>query len=376
MKYLNLGGCALLALPYAAATSNSTTHGEVPYIRDFFYAGGEYTSDGSGGHIFHNPMYVEHLKPAAGERKAIPLVFIHGQAQTGTNFLNKPDGGAGWASYFIRQGYELYIVDQTLRGRSAWQPSAGATEPSTYSTEIIQERFTAPRLYDLWPQAVNHTQWPGNGTMGDPTYDAFYSSNVQFINNATYQQRTVQAAGAQLLDRIGKKVILIGHSQGGLMPPLIADVRPNLTEAIILLEPTGPPFQEAIFSNTSARPYGVTDIPITYSPPVTTASTDLVRQTYPATSADLIPCILQSNSTAPRRLVNLASKPILLVTTQASYHAPYDYCTYEYYRQAGCSKAEHLDLPKVGVFGNAHMMFMEENSDVIAGLLKDWIEKL
>ena len=46
-----------------------------------------------------------------------------------------------------------------------------------------------------WPQAALHDQWPGNGSRGDPIFDAFYSSNVQFISNATYQETAVQAAG-------------------------------------------------------------------------------------------------------------------------------------------------------------------------------------
>ncbi|KAH7353188.1 hypothetical protein B0T11DRAFT_300365, partial [Plectosphaerella cucumerina] len=90
---------------------------ETPYIRSYFFAGGRYVDDGAGGHIFRDQMYVERLVPASGVTQGTPIVFIHGQAQTGSNFLNKPDGGQGWASQFIRQGYELYIVDQTFRGR-------------------------------------------------------------------------------------------------------------------------------------------------------------------------------------------------------------------------------------------------------------------
>lgn len=163
------------------------------------------------------------------------------------------------------------------------------------------------------------------------------------------------------------------------MPPLIADIRPNLTEAIILLEPSGPPFTNAVTSNASARPWGITDIPITYEPAVSDPTTDLQKQVYPApdnATEYLVPCTLQAESPAPRQLVNLASKPILLLTTQASYHAPYDYCTAKYYQQAGCSKAEHLHLPDAGVYGNGHMVFLEKNSNVVAGLLQDWIEKL
>lgn len=216
--------------------------------------------------------------------------------------------------------------------------------------------------------------------MGSEVFDAFYSSNVQFINNATYQQSTVQAAGAELLDRIGKPVILFGHSQGTLMPLLIADARPNLTQAIILIEPTGPPFQEAVFSSTAARPYGLTDIPLTYSPPVTNASVDLVKQTYPPpvanTDNSTIPCILQAETPSPRQLPNLASLPILVVTSQASYHAPYDYCTVNYLKQAGCDKTVHIELPKENIFGNGHMMFMEKNSDVIWKRMQKWVRSV
>jgi pimeloyl-ACP methyl ester carboxylesterase len=105
--------------------------------------------------------------------------------------------------------------------------------------------------------------------MGDTIFDAFYASNVQFILNATYQQSTVQSAGAQLLDVISTPVWLLGHNQGVLLALLIADARPRLTYSLILLEPTGPPFQDAIFGSTPARPLDLTDVAINYMPSVT-----------------------------------------------------------------------------------------------------------
>lgn len=237
-------------------------------------------------------------------------------------------------------------------------------------------RFTAVQDYKLWPQAYLHTQWNGSGVMGDPVFDAFFSSTVEYINNATYQEKTVQDAGTALLDLIGQPVILMGHSQGGLMPFLIADARPELSKALIELEPMGPPFMDAIFSNTSARPYGLTDIPLSYTPPVTNPSTDLVQQVYPAPDANHTACTLQAQSPPPRQLTNLRNLPILVVTTQSSYHAAYDYCTVNYLKQAGCNQTEHLLLADVGVYGNAHMMFMEKNSDQIQGLLQQWMAKL
>jgi pimeloyl-ACP methyl ester carboxylesterase len=236
-----------LCTSIASAQSSYRAEPEVPAVRTFFHVGGGYSDDGSGGHIFKDQMYVEKLSPVSSRRnESIPIILIHGQGQTGTNFLNKPDGGKSWTSQFLDAGRTVYIVDQTFRGRSAWAPRVGASAPSTNPAETIQKRFTATKQYNLWPQAKLHNQWPGTGVMGDPAFDAFYSSNVQFILNATYQQKTVQSAGAKLLDLIGSPVWLLGHSQGGLMPLLIADVRSNLTKGLILLEPTGPPFQEGV----------------------------------------------------------------------------------------------------------------------------------
>ncbi|KID83422.1 hypothetical protein MGU_09318 [Metarhizium guizhouense ARSEF 977] len=54
--------------------------------------------------------------------------------------------------------------------------------------------------------------------MGDVVFDTLYSSNVPFINNVTYQLSTVQSAGAAL-DKTGKPLVLMGHSQAGIPPP-------------------------------------------------------------------------------------------------------------------------------------------------------------
>jgi pimeloyl-ACP methyl ester carboxylesterase len=211
--------------------------------------------------------------------------------------------------------------------------------------------------------------------MLDPVFDAFYASNVQFNPNATYQQQTVQAAGAKLLEKIGEEVWVVGHSQGGLMAVLLADARANLTKGIILLEPTGPPFQETIFSNKPVRNWGLTDIPLTYPPPVKDPLSHLIRQEVPALDNTTISCIIQAEDPAPRKLVNLAPKSIITVTSEASYHALYDYCTVQYLKQAGCAKTTHLDLGKIGTHGNSHMMFMEKNSDKIWKAVHGWIEK-
>lgn len=204
-------------------------------------------------------------------------------------------------------------------------------------------------------------------------FDAFYMANVQFEGNGVYQQTAVQAAGKALLERIGRRVVLLGHSQGGSMPLLIADVIPELVEAIVLIEPKGPPFQQP-FGSEPGRAWGLTDIPMTYEPPLT-APADFVTARHPAPEEGLIDCIIQADDPPPRQLINLVDKPILLVTGEASYHAPYDYCTVKFLQQAGCHKTEFYELAKMGVLGNGHMLFMEKNSQEIQALVHKWIQE-
>ncbi|OJD29712.1 alpha beta-hydrolase [Diplodia corticola] len=361
---LSVAGAAI-----AGSTNQTTT--ETPHTRKYFYAGGHYVADSDGDHTRTDQIYVEQLTPVGGATKANPIVFIHGQAQTGTNWLNKADGSPGWSSYFLGQGYQVFIVDQTYRGRS---PTTPGLKTSAYSAEVLQQRFTAPKQYMLWPQAAAHTQWPGNGTQGDAYFDDYYASTVPFYKGeAAVQQTTFQSAGAALLDRIGVPAVLVAHSQGGLMPWLLADVRPDLVRSIVSLEPTGPPFREAVFSTTESRAYGLTDAPLTYDPPVSDPAVDLVQHvTRGNATAGISDCVLQSPNSTVRRLVNLEKIPTVVLTTEASYHVPYDWCTVKFLQQAGVP-TDHLFLPNIGITGNAHMLFLEKNSDETAAAINDWI---
>jgi hypothetical protein len=97
---------------------------------------------------------------------------------------------------------QLYIVDQPSRGRSPWQQGIDGPQ-SQFNTLTIEQRFTATRRFKLWPQAGLHTQWPGNGSRGDETFDNFYASILPFLSSNEEASNKVQRAGVALLDKIG-----------------------------------------------------------------------------------------------------------------------------------------------------------------------------
>ncbi|PYH42906.1 alpha/beta-hydrolase [Aspergillus saccharolyticus JOP 1030-1] len=276
------------------------------------------------------------------------------RADTGTNWRNKPDGQPGWAAYFLAQGYECYLLDQPFRGRSPRQSWNG--EVDAYSTEHLQRYFTAPGRYALWPQAKRHTQWPGSGVIHDPIFDAYFASTVPFVNDSVIQETAMQKAGVALLDHIGTSVILLAHSQGGIMGWLLADQRPELVRMMVFLGPGGPPFRDVAFGNGSARAYGLTNIPIAYSPAVVELAVDLVTTTIPANQPDGVACLIQADTPPPRQLANLSKLPVMLVTSEASYHA----------------QVRRVHEMR----GNGHMMFLGANSDSIAALIQKKIEMI
>jgi hypothetical protein len=113
-------------------------------------------------------------------------------------------------------------------------------------------------------------------------------------------------------------------------------------------------------------------VPLTYDPPVSDAAPlKFVREDEPE-RPDYVRCWAQPEPA--RKLVNLHNTPIVIVTSEASYHAAYDHCTVRYLAQAGVNST-FLRLPDAGIHGNGHMMMLEKNSDAIAKVMADWLDR-
>ncbi len=342
----------------------------------YFFVNGKYESS-KDGQIMVGQMFVQFQIPQAKKHK-YPIVMIHGGGQTGTNFLGTPDGRPGWADYFLRQGYAVYVVDQPGRARSGYFTEAyGPTRKP--NAKAMSERFTAPERANLYPQSKSHTQWPGQGVPGDPAFDQFFASQVEDMQNLTMLEDLNRNAGAALLDRIGP-AILLTHSQSGPFGWQIADLRPELVKGVLAVEPNGPPLYENTVlgapewfkDGAPGRAWGITRMPLTFDPPATEPKDLAMKREERADGEGLVRCWLPE---APaRQLVNLKKIPILIVVSEASYHAPYDHCTAKFLAQAGV-KNHFVRLQDIGIRGNGHMMMLEKNNLDIAAFLDGWLKK-
>jgi pimeloyl-ACP methyl ester carboxylesterase len=367
-KYLvALSAAALVATTLTASATNKGKKPLVTVEQGNFFVGG--TLNAAGRRV--GQMYVEYQIPE--NRNKIPIVLIHGGGQIGAGWNQTPDGRDGWRQFFLRQGYAVYVVDQPGRGRSPYDSDLGTVNNANASTRAHMLWARPEDFPGMWPAAYLHTRWIGPATDGDPTFDQFLMSQSDSVGN---QENLTSAALIALLDKIGPAV-LIPHSQPGPHTYRVADLRPNLVKAIVNIEPGPGPLTTRIPGFGAPGPvaapiWGLTSGPMTYSPAVTDpAQLGLVPK---AVTDDPYVTECYAQTEPAHKLINLAKVPMMLLTSEAGYNTLWDPCTYRYLVQAGV-RPDWVRLEKIGIRGNSHFMFIENNSDQIAGLVQKWIEK-
>ncbi|HUK60566.1 MAG TPA: alpha/beta hydrolase [Stellaceae bacterium] len=362
-----------------AAAPARAARAEAPLVlkkTGWLYAGGHVEEIG-GKRYTVGQIYAEYMIPAK-KTHPYPVVMVHGGTMSGTNYTGTPDGREGWAQRFVRAGYAVYVVDQVGKGRSPSYPEIyGPYEATDMANN--QGRYVAQEKYALWPQAHLHSQWPGDGSFDDPAVRQLVSSQIPSIKDFHRQQELNVAALVALVDEIGPAILMV-HSQAGAFGWPVADRRPDKVKAILAIEPNGPPFHSVQFTGAPgwfkdggvALAWGVTDVPLTYAPAVRDASELRFVQQDKADALDLVRCFEPAEPA--RQLPNLQKMPVLVVTGEASYHAPYDHCTVKYLEQAGVHPT-WLKLAEHGIHGNSHVPMLEKNSDRIAAEIIAWTDK-
>ncbi len=333
--------------------------------RACFYAGGDYAQV-DGKTVYTGQMFVEVYEPKR-RLHPWPVVMLHGAGQTNMNWLQTPDGRMGWCDYFVSKGCCVVLAEQPSRGRSAYHPALEGPR-GFHALEIVRQRFTTDE--GPWPQAKRHTQWPENGAdREDPAFRQFCAAQVEYLPSNRRSQELVLPAALELLETLGPSVLLT-HSQAGPFGWLLADARPDLVKAVVACEPFGPPFSRDLSAGAKVN-YGLTDLPLHFEPPVSSPE-ELELEILPAPGPELLDGWVPKagRHTLPR----LRDVPILLVTSEASYHAQYDHLFSELFTRFGVPH-DFVRLEEAGIRGNSHMMMLEKNNLEIADLFLRWLSE-
>lgn len=345
----------------------------------YFYVGGKWEGK-PGSEVMYGAMFVETWVPKKIQHP-FPIVFVQGGGgQTLLASIQTPDGRQGWAWDFLNSGYTVYMVDSPGSGRSAYAPGLFPPLTPPRSAATMEEEWSGGRppaseLENVWPQWKKHSEWPGDsaekGKKGDPVFDYYAKTEVQYV--AGYQEKLFSEALIQLLDLIGKPVILLVNSGYAPSGWVAADARPKLIKGVIAAEPWAPPIENAELGQTGpGRLWGLSNLPLHYDPPIDNpAELQPVREAKPP-DPGLVPCWLQKEPA--HRLINMEGFPVLDVSGEASYHRPYARCVAEWLNQAGV-RTTYVKLEDVGLRGNGHQMMSEADSAGIAKFVMQWLDR-
>lgn len=278
-------------------------------------------------------------------KSPFPIVFIHGGGGQGCEFFSTPDGRPGWAQYFLSQGFATYIVDRAGHGRSPFLAGMGEAV-SLLNYELVRNLFTHPTVESAGQYAQLAKNWPSEDALHQ-----FMAGAGPVIGSLEQTEIFARAGGAELLEKIGP-AILITHSMGSPCGWVIADECPDLVKGIIAIEPFGPPFS-APFEQLGALTWGICAQKIAFEPEVNR------------------PEELQESNAVIQALQDV---PIAVVTAEASFMNDGDPLTVDFLQQHGAS-VEHIRLAEHGIYGNGHFMIGETNSDEIAQLIQQWLER-
>jgi pimeloyl-ACP methyl ester carboxylesterase len=342
----------------------------------FLYAGGKYVG-GPGKEVMGETMYTEVWVPKQ-QRHPYPVVFFHGNGQTGAVWRQTPDGRPGWAYYLLDHGYTVYMVDYPARGRSPYVPGVDGKLGIRTALQLAQIWTGPVPSGGDFPRMKLYTQWPSDspkkGTMGDPVFDNFARGQMQFVNN---QAELAVPAGIALLDKIGKPVILLTHSQGGGIGFNVADERPNLIAGMIAIEPGGPQIgnvdtAKVAYTRKNSDSWGLTPMPMKYDPPFASSSDIKVNLEPSERPGDEVGCYMQDQPV--HKLVSYQNMHILSISAEGTYHRVFDVCIPKWLNQAG-AKDDFVRLEDVGIHGNMHEMFLDRNSDEVIKFIDGWVGK-
>jgi pimeloyl-ACP methyl ester carboxylesterase len=344
----SVNGNAKASSPKPAARKEDSTAMKLADM-GYFWVGTEHKKMPYGT-ILTGQMFVQYFTPV-DVRHPFPIILVHGGGGTALHYMGVGEK-AGWAHYYVQEGYRVYLVDRPGHGRSPYHPDALGPMGNNVSYAAIaadtRRAATGP----------NH-QWPGTGDLGDPLLDQILAGQNAAPQDNVFAHTLWASRGAELLDRVGPAIIQV-HSAGGPFGWIVANERPNLVKAIVNVEGGGgQPF-------AGANTWGLTDVPLLYDPP-TNNPAQLQTKDVPGPNGTTYK--LQADP--PRKLKNLLNIPTIYLVAERSGRSGAQ--TVAFLKQAGVD-AEEFNLKDKGILGNGHFMMLENNRRQVFDAIRGWLE--
>ncbi|ONG40532.1 alpha/beta hydrolase [Alkanindiges hydrocarboniclasticus] len=276
-----------------------------------------------------------------------PLVFLHGAGQSAKTWGTTPDGREGFQTIFLRQHFPVYLVDQPRRGQ-AGQSTVGAEVPATTNDQAWFNMFRLGR-YPNFFKGVQFSQDP-------QALNQYFRQMTP--NTGAYDEQVISDAMVEVLKRSGDAV-LITHSQGG-GPGWWTAIKSNQVKGIVAYEPgSGFVFPEhelpdpmpSATGTLAATPIKMADFQKLTKIPIIVYYGDNIPTEKNGYAG-------QENAGQDNWRVRL--KMAQLWVDKINQHGGH---------------AQLVHLPDIGIYGNTHFAFSDSNSDQIAQLLVDWLQK-
>lgn len=190
------------------------------------------------GRIVVNQMYVEYFIPA-GAKPGVPVIMVHGSSHTGMTYLTTPDGREGWATWFVRQGHPVYVVDQVGRARSGWDATRVHEARRQGRADLIPElgflRITRERSFSSFHFGPAPDHWYPESRFPRAAIDDYLAQMVPNSEILLDDPRETVTALVALLKRTGPAILMV-HSQSGALGVRTAGAAPELVRALVNVE--------------------------------------------------------------------------------------------------------------------------------------------
>lgn len=283
------------------------------------------------GHFVVNQMYVHYRIPAKQEHM-FPIVMVHGNGLTGVTYETTPDGREGWATYFTRRGFDVYVVDYPGRGRSGFEPTL-INQALMGNGDLSQITGGIPHitLETLWREFRFGLDYPQSYPDCQYPLHAIEDFSAQSVPHAELLLAgaafgTAPPALAALLTKIGPSILIV-HSYSGPFADILVGQRPDMIKGVINVEGN----QFTIPTDDQVAAYrNVPDLELFGD--------------------------------------NVMGNPSL--TGQSRYYGRKE--VVDRINAVG-GNAKIVQLPDIGIHGNTHMLMQDQNNLQIADIIIDWI---